>query len=220
MNLCSASLQACALRVTRLLPSGVPKPGTNNMVVTDSLTEMVVTPVYTAGADLEKLTASGKVKFIFKDDDRFKRIDFDLTICSVDPSVTELLAGGAVLESGAREGYAFPQVGSGNNCGVGGRDGVSIEIWTRNLLEGGYSDPIEPYLHWVFPRCFGHLAPRTFNDDIQDVKFTGFGLENPNWYDGPVGDWPLPSQSARCGQFIEAETLPTTVCGYQTVVAS
>lgn len=219
-DLCGASLQACAMRLTRLLPSGIPKPGADNLVVTDALVEATVTPVYSDGVDLEKITANGKVKFAYKDDDRFKRVDLDLTVASIDPTVAELLAGGEVLDSGTLDGYGFPAVGSGNNCGVGGRDGVSIELWTRNLVEGGFTDPITPYLHWVFPRTFMRLAPRTFNNDIMDVQFTGFGIENRNWFDGPTGDWPLPDKSYKAAQYIEAATVPDAVCGYQTVVAS
>lgn len=217
-NICGGSIQACAMRVARLLPSGIPAPGTGNLIVTDALVEVTITPVYADGTDVEKKVASGKIKFSLKDVDRFKRVDLSMNVASVDAELHELLAGGDVLTNGSAVGYAFPKVGVGTGCDDDDQDAVSIELWTRHIVEGGFIDPDQPYLHWVLPRSYWRIDPRTVNEEIMDNQFVGFGIENPNWFDGPENDWPVASD--RVVQWLPTDSVPTPECGAQSLSAS
>ena len=213
MNSCLAQVQACAIRVARLEPNGVPDPGANNLYVSDALTILTVTPEIVEGDEVEVKNACGGVRVNYKDQDRIKRLNVELTLCVPDPELHELLAGGSVLSDGTARGYAYPQL---NDSSV--RNGVSIELWARQITSDGASDGTYPYAWWVLPRVYLTPGARTFENGAQLSPFTGFALENPNWFDGPANDWP--EDSDRALQWIETDSVPTPSCGYQTLAVS
>lgn len=214
-NDCLAQIQACAMRVARLEPNGVPDPGANNLYVSDSLIKFEYTPVYSTGDEFEVKNACGDVCVNFKDQDRLKRADATLEICTPDPELSELLSGGVVLTAGAAVGYGAPTVGATPNP-----NGVSIELWTKRIDDDGNLDDVYPYAWWVFPRMYLRPAARTFENNPVNNLFEGYGLENPNWYNGPTNNWPLPNGSSRIFQWIPTTYIPTAMCGYQTISAS
>lgn len=210
-NTCPGQIQACAMRVARLDTNGVPSPGADNLVVTDSLVTMEFTPVYAEGDEFEVKNACGDVCLTFKDDDRFKRVDISsLDICELDPELFELLGGGDVLTDGEAVGYASPEVDGVSNA-------VSLELWAKRIVDGEQED-LFPYEWWVFPRVRLRWTARTFNNGPMSHPFQGRGTENPNWADGPANDWPVASD--RVFQHIPTTSIPTTSCGYQELVAS
>lgn len=212
-NDCRAQIQACAIRVARLEPNGVPSPGASNLYVSDGLVSLGLTSETTDGTEIEVLNACGSPCVSFKDDDRLKRLGVSITLCTPDPELTELLIGGAVLTDADAVGYAYPRLNQAANP-----DGVSIEVWAKRITSAGVLDPVHPYAWWVFPLVKLRPDSVTFENGPFQPTITGFALENENWFDGPLNDWPVDSD--RVAQFIPTDTLPTTACGYQTLVAS
>lgn len=212
-NTCRAHVQACAMRVTRLEPNGVPDPGADNLYVSDALTRLEVTTVLSEGDEFEVKNACGEVCVNFKDCDRLKRLDITLGLCKPDPELLELLAGGTVLESGAAVGYAYPAIGQ-TSC----PNGVSIELWAKRITDSGALDPDFPYEWYVLPRVYLNPTTRTFENGPITVELTGEAIENENWFDGPSNDWPVDSD--RVLQSLPTTTMPTPTCGYQSLVAS
>lgn len=211
---CLPQIHGCAIRVTRLEANGVPDPGADNLIVSDALTTLTITPVYSDGDEIEQKNACGNVCINFQGDDSFKRADLELTICTHDPFLMEMLVSGSdVLTDGARRGWAAPPIGpiTGN--------GVSIEVWAKRIDSDGTLDVDAPYAWWVLPRVknLRHGA-RSFANEAALPTFTGRAVENPNWYDGPLNDWPAASD--RAYQWIEATSIPAASCGYQTVAVS
>lgn len=213
MNVCPGQIQACAMRVARLEPNGVPDPGANNLIVTNSLVTFTLTVVYADGEEFEVKNGCGDVCLTFKDCDRLKRIDFTLDVCQLDPELTELLAGGTVLTSGQAVGYKAPLIGDG----CPNPNGVSVELWARRVIDGAI-DPDFPYEWWVFPRLFPRITERTFQNGPMSHPFSGFGNENPNWFDGPLNDWPVDSDGL--WQHLPTDSIPTASCGYGVLQAS
>jgi Bacterial Ig-like domain (group 2) len=115
--------------------------------------------------------------------------------------VLEFLIGGEVIEDGDGNqiGYRAPEVGSEPTP-----DGVSIELWTRAIIDGAYSG----YFRYVFPRVF--LRPSsewTANaSDALVPEFEGFGTQNANWGDGPTNDWDY--ESDRVWQYVQTDDFP------------
>ena len=214
-NDCLAQVQACRMRVSRLEPNGVPDPGANNLYVSTALITATLTPVYADGDEVEQKNACGDVCVNFKGSDSFKRIDFSLQLCTPDPELTELLAGGSVLTSGAAVGWAFPATGSDPTP-----NGVSIELWAKRITSDGSLAGTNPYAWWVLPRVHLRVDAATFENGPHLPTFSGRAVENSNWFNGPLNDWPLPAASARVAQWIPTAILPGAQCGYQTIVAS
>lgn len=212
-NSCPSLVQACAIRVSRLDASGVPAPGANNMIVTDALTQLAITPVIEAGDEFKVKNACGALCINVKDCDRLARLDLSLGLCKQDPQLQELLTDGVVLTSGGAVGYGFPRIGEAH-C----PNGVSVEVWAKRYDIGGSLDPAFPYEWFVLPKTFWQWDTRTFANGPIEVQLKGFAVENDNWYDGPTNNWPVASD--RVLQSIPTNSLPTVKCGYTALVAS
>jgi len=213
-NDCAREVFSCALRVARLEPNGVPDPGDDNLYVSDALTTLTVEPVIVEGEEIEVKNACGEVCVNVKDCDRLKRLDLTLGLCYPDPELLELLAGGSVLTSGDAVGYAFPELGS-----AGCPNGVSVELWAKRW-EGtsGSQHATFPYSWYVLPKTFWQHSTRTFENGPVTVELSGFAVENENWFDGPLNDWPVASD--RVMQSIPTATIPEAACGYQPIAVS
>lgn len=212
---CTAILQAVAARITALDASGVPTPGASSMTIIDGFTELAVTVEVEAGAEFIVKNAGGGLCVNFKDCDRLKRLALVFDICEFNPYAFSLLTEDAPLDSGDGRpfGWAVPAIG-GETC----PEGVSIELWTKRIDSAGALDPDYPYMWWVLPRTQWQVGNRTFNNGPLSHPFTGFGIENPNWFDGPSNDWP--ADSDRALQAVPTTTVPTVACGFTTLAAS
>jgi len=212
---CRPQVQACAIRVARLDTNGVPLPGANNLYVSDALVSMGFTAVYTNGDEIEDKNACGIVAVNFRGPDSFKRGDVTIQLTTPDPYLVEMLTGGDVLDGAAGgdpKGYAAPPIGevTGN--------GVSVELWSKRVDDGDL-DADWPYAHWAYPKIKNlRIGDHTHQNGSLLPQLSGQAYENPNWYDGPVGDWPATSD--RVYQWIPAQTMPTPSCAYQELVAS
>lgn len=95
----AASVTGVALRVTKLDAAGAPIVGASNSFVTNAFMSMSFTPEYTEGDEVEEKGADGSVCVYYKLPDVLKRVTFELAICNPDPELTEMLAGGTILNS-------------------------------------------------------------------------------------------------------------------------
>lgn len=211
---CRPQVQACAIRVARLEPDGVPSPGASNLYVSDALVTMTVTPVYTDGDEIEDKNACGDVAVNYKGPDSFKRLDVTIQLASHDPELEELLSGGDVLDPApVPKGFAAPAIGTYTD------NGVSIELWAKRIDDGDL-DANYPYAHWAYPKVKNlRIGDHTHANASNLPQFSGQALENANWFDGPLNDWPGVT-SDRVYQWVPTSTLPTASCGYQTLAAS
>lgn len=214
-NDCLAQLQACALRVTRLLTDGSIKrsPVTSNLYVTDQMVMLQFQPVIASGVEWEVRNRANEVFDSGISRDVVKRLEVDLALCVPDPQLTELLAGGTVLTSGAAVGHARAALNT-----VAQPNGVSLEVWTKRIV-GDDIDPTFPYAHWVLPRVYLQLGSRAFGNQVLGTQLSGYAVENANWGDGPVHDWPVASTKVVQWLPQSAGKLPTAVCGYQNTAA-
>lgn len=209
---CLPQVQGCAIRVSALDSNGVPSPGANKLYVTDAFTELQLSPIYEDGDEITEKNACGAVAIDYKAAPSFKRADVSLTLITGDPYLHSMLSVGVVLTDSGLHGYAFPPVGSieGN--------GVSIEVWAKRIDDGDVHADF-PYAWWVLPKVKNlKLGQRTFNNGSILPVFTGEALENENWYDGPLNDWPVASD--RVAQWFPTATKPASQCGPQTLAAS
>lgn len=211
-NDCLPQVMACRLRVCKLDSNGVPSPGANKLYVTDAFASLTATPVYVDADEIEEKNGCGEVAINYKGDDSFKRLDVELQIHTHDPYLAEMLGLGTVLTSGGVNGYAVPPIGAltGN--------GVSVEVWAKRIDSGALHAEY-PYAWWVLPKVQNlRHGTKTFNNGAHIQTFTGQAVENENWYDGPLNNWPVASDRAL--QWFPTASMPAVVCGPQTVTAS
>lgn len=212
-EVCVPQIQSCAIRVARLADDGGPDPGANNLYVSDALVKLTAKRVVSEGEDFELKNACGTICTTFKDCDRLKRYEFDLELCTTDPQLMALLTGGEILTDPNTQAIGFAEVEVGGTC----PDYVSLEIWAKRIINGAV-DPDFPYNWWVFPRTQWTLGDRTFENAPSSTLLSGLGFSNENWFDGPANDWPVASD--RVAQFLPTTSLPTVVCGTQTLSPS
>lgn len=209
----AASIFAVAMRVTRLTATGAPATGATASYVTDALTQITFAPEYAEGDDIELKNAAGAVCVAYKAPDTLKRLNMGLTLCTPDPQLTELLAGGTVLTNASNPmGYAMPEVGTDPTP-----NGVSIEAWSRAILNGSPAGT-DPFIRWLFPRVKLRIDERALNAEPMTTPFTGQGNQNPAWATGPTGDWTYTSN--RVMQWVRAAAAPSPQLGYIAVAAA
>lgn len=211
-NDCLPQIQACAIRVAYLDANGVPSPGANKLYVSDSLTEMSVTPVYEDADEISEPNACGATVVSYQGEPTLTRGDGELTIASQDPYLVAMLGGGTVLTDGGVNGWAMPAIGQINSAPI------SIELWAKRIDDGELHNEY-PYAWHVFPKVtrLKH-GQRTFSNGAQLPTFSMQMYENENWFDGPLNDWPV--ESDRFWQWFPTDSLPTISCGPQTIAAS
>jgi len=211
-NDCLPQVQACAIRVAYLDSNGVPTVGANKLYVSDALTELTMEPVYEDADEITETNACGSIAVNYQGDPTLKRGDIEITIASQDPYLVAMLGGGTVLSDSGVNGFAMPAIGAINSAPV------SIEVWAKRIDDGELHDEY-PYAWWVLPKVtrLKH-GSRTFNNGAQLPSFTAQAYENENWFDGPLNDWPVASD--RFAQWFPTASLPTIVCGPQSIAAS
>jgi hypothetical protein len=211
---CGASVQAVAIRVSILEQSGVPDPGAGHLYTSDALTKLEADPQYVAGVNIQKKNAGGSLCVNYKSRDVLSRYDTSLEICSLDPELENMLAGGELFTlGGVHVGGSTPQVGV-----VERPYGVSVELWSRHVGSGGDQDATWPWVWWVLPRSYWQPGKATWDENEMPRLFTGYTSENPNWFNGPLNDWAFSSDRSIAWCF--SKTVPTPTCGAVALVGS
>lgn len=202
------------MRIASLDSNGVPTPGADNLYVSDAFTRVGITPVYTDGNEIEERNASSAICVNYRANDSFKRADIEIALCSPDPYLASLLSGGVTLTDGARVGWAPPSVGE-----IPQTTSISVEVWSRRI-DDGEIDADSPYGWWVYPRVRNlRIGGYSHEDGALLPVFTGQAYENPNWFDGPLNDWPV--ASTKVFQYMPSATLPAVSAnGLETIAAS
>lgn len=209
---CLPQVHICALRVAELDANGVPTPGMDTLITVDSIVELTVTPVVREGQTITELGGQGTPCIDYQGDDSIVRADIAITVCDNNPHVLRALGRGTVLTDAGVNGYAWPSLGPVP------ADRVSIEYWAKRIEDGDLANE-NPYAWWVLPKVTNlRQGPITANNGAQRPTFTGRAFENPNWFDGPLNDWPV--ESDRFLQWFPVPELPVVSCEPTDIVPS
>jgi hypothetical protein len=212
VNMCGASLQCVAIRVTQLDSGGNPAPG-NVMYVTDNLVKIDFNPEMETGQEITQKNAAGNLCIVYRTPDLMKRLTLSVEVCVPDPELEVLMTGGDLfLDEESVEGFAYPPLMVDSNP-----NGCSIEAWTRYVVDGNQPAD-QPYMHWVWPKTQLRKGNRTIDVNAMANVYEGFANENPEWGTGPLNDWDWPSD--RVVQVAFTDTIPTSQCGGQKVPGS
>lgn len=211
-NKAGASLQCAAIRVTALNFDGTPAPG-NPMYVSDQLVKIDFNPEMEAGQEISNRGASGNLCVVYRTPDLMKRLTIAVEVCVPDPELEAIFSGGRVFYDQTTptdvQGFQYAPLLKDPMP-----NGISVEAWTRYVVDGA-QDPEQPYLRWVFPRMYTHIGNRTIDINSMATPYDGFAIENPQWADGPLNDWPYDSSAVVQAMF--DDTLPEIQIGTQKV---
>lgn len=169
----ASSVQGTWMRVTKLTTAGA--IDTDYPVLnTKGFISASFSPQFEDGDEITEKAADGSVCVSFKGDDSLTRLDFSLSVCTPDPEIAALLAGGNVLLSGSDEVIGYTSVGVGATVG----NPVAIEIWSIANV-GGKPASDYPYWHWVFPYVkVRYEGDREFSNGLLANEFSGQALGN------------------------------------------
>jgi hypothetical protein len=195
---CPASVQAYAIRVTRLNNSGVPVDPVEPeaRIQSSAFVELSLTPLYESPNRVVTRDQCGNVMLIDNDFDVLVGFDLSLRLCGVPAPLLEMMVQATIstdatvaLKDSRRDACQSP---------------LMVELWSKNASyacpPGGV--PSEgPWIHWVLPRTTrweidGSLA---FANSALEVSLRGHAVANPGWFPslpGPdfasyVDGWPV-----------------------------
>lgn len=186
----AGSVFGVGMRVARLAADGTTPAGAAAMYVTDALVKLEFEPLYAQPDEISRTNAAGRACVLYQAPATLKRLTItSLEICSPDPELEEILAGGTILtNAGNTVGYAWPAVGVDPQP-----NGLSIEVWSRAIDANGAPAATNPYIRWVVPRAYLQRGAGTIEEGPFGPVFSGRGIQNPNWGNGPANDWTLAS---------------------------
>lgn len=208
----AGALHAVRLRLTKLNADGSPLVGATSQIVSSALVRFAFTPTYSEGQEVEQKNGADELCLYYKAPRSVKAIQTALQICTPDPQIEQLLAGGEVLVDGADIiGYAAPEVGANPTP-----NGVSVEVWTRAIIGGAQASDL-PWIQWVFPRQRFSQDERAMENAPQIPAYTGQGEGNGGWGTGPMDDWDLTSD--RLWQWRRTDEMPAPTDGLVAVAA-
>lgn len=212
----ATSVRAYAMRVSALSVSGTPLTGTSGAVwVSGQFIQLQFTPEYEAGEDLTTKAADGSLCQILKTPDILKYVNLHIELCSPEPELVALLAGGTTLTnppgSGAVTGYASQQAGAIASSGVG--FGVGLEVWSAAYVNGKPAT-VNPYWEWVFPlSTLWQNGDRTLENGFVATVIEGFCFGNANFAPGGgAPTWPFATDKPY--SYDRVASLPTILNGF------
>ncbi len=169
----ASSVQGTKLRVTRLNTDGSIDTD-YPVLVTDGFISASFSPQFEDGEEINEKAANGSVCVAWKADDTMTRLDFNLSLCSPDPEITALIAGGCIIRDADGNVVGYSSVGVGEAVG----NPIAIELWSYANV-GGKPAAGTPYWHWVFPYVkVRYEGDREFSNGLLANEFSGQALGN------------------------------------------
>lgn len=209
----AGSLFALGLRVCKLAADGSVPTGANVCYQTNAMVKIDIGLAVNTPNAVSQENGAGAVCMFYQAPATIQGGTLkNLTVCTPDPNLMQFLLGGTIIEGTGTPapeiGYQAPAVGVAPVP-----DGVSIEFWTRAILNGAVA-PTLPYYHWALPRAAVNLSSEFTAESGNPLLpvFDGTLSENPNWLTGPNTGWT--GDSSRVWQWRREATIPDLTPGY------
>lgn len=183
---CPKSVKACALRVTRLLPSGVPEdPLTVGRTWQGSgFMELSLNPDYEDSSETVIRNPGGNVAIIHKDFDVLKGFEVNLKLCGL-PVAIGLLGWNPLLTYD--EGTDVVDINGwalNDDLGEPCLPPSMLEVWSKNVGEIPGLTDCGRWIHWVLPWTHDWTLKSsiTFSADAVEIELGGYARSNPWWF--------------------------------------
>lgn len=226
-TICLGERQACAIRATRLNADCTAAEGDDNAVVTAALMTLTLSPEVEEGTTYQPKNACDDIRWTAQEADNIVRYTGDGEFTDFDPELIELLTDAALMTGAAGTPWEGMNIGNampGPNTPAS--PGVALELWVKNAVVGsdgpcGPEDTHPPYTRHVLGRVRVRPGDRTFNNDAASFAFSIKVEANPQWGEGPWGDWQAAEAMPDDSPWVSFwdDTLPDVGCGYVEVPA-
>jgi hypothetical protein len=211
---CLSSIRARRIRASLLHEAGDLDPGTENMVVTDGVILVGITPNIQAGDSFTQKNGSGTVCVYITDDDTILRYDLTMNLCTLDFELKQLLLGGRVIQQGG------VTVGYADRGLTDVPPKVCFEAWADAVAgsEQASEDGLSLYIHHVFPLTRWTIGGSQMENQPYVTAMTGKATPNASMGLGPNAEWPEVITETHA-EFLD-DAIPDSVCGYQALVVA
>lgn len=209
-------VQAFRMRLCKLDSNGVPTPAAGKMYVSSALVVATFKPSYLDGEAIREKNGEGAICVEYVGPDSFLGYDMDIQVCTPDPYLMDFLGGCTVLTPASGFlGWAAPSTGQVDPTPI------SIELFSKRVLEGNLADDGYPYFWTVATRVKKlRLGDSAYGNSALMPSFSGICRENPNWYNGPLNDWSVASDRALQQMPTTLQRIPTASDNLATIAAS
>jgi len=211
---CPNLIHLCVIRVTRLDALGNPLAGPDNVWVSNTEAQLVVTPQYEAGKRIVQVGGCDCITGFYQGFDKLTNFTLDLDINKAEWGLMEMMTGGTAIADSATAAKGIWWPTNAYDCAVPAQPNVCFEGW-QDAYDIDHPDPDTPYVHWIYPSSFWKIEAHTMQNDFTPLKMTAFTRANPNWGEGIYGD--LPEAAGDLGGGFDTDVAPPTAsCLYQT----
>lgn len=178
---CPKSVKACAVRFTRLQPSGLPYgPLTPNRTIQGvGFAELNLSPDYEEGTKFDVRSPGGNLAIMHRDFDALRGFEVTIRLCGF-TLIADALGLNHLVSGDDVVGSAFMD-GIGDPC----REPWMVEVWSKNAdatCTDGMSTSL--WVHWLLPYTSNWTlqSDLSFNADALEWEMSGYARQNEWWF--------------------------------------
>lgn len=178
---CWKSIHGLMVRATKVDACGIPVVGPCSVVTTDGLITASYSPEIAEGDEIEVKNAAGRICISSKDCPQLKWVNFEITLCGVDPDLFSLLSGyQTVLD------WEGKSVGNRIGEDILCAGGVGLEIWSEVPGETCGASGLPSYGYFLIP-WLKNMIIGDFEIQNGETTFTltGRSEKGSGWGVGP-----------------------------------
>lgn len=216
---CTQRLKVAHLRGLRLDDDGTVLVGADSRYESPAPATFNYTPTSPDRERIEQLDGAGDQCALYIGPPKaVDSVELSLTVCNQDAELTELLAGGSIIDTATGGGDTIGYLSSTDaTINV---DGAAIEVWSfqwagrqRALRNGNPA-----FYRHTFPKTNWSLDEQTgASDAFSTVTYTGIAETNSGYATGYAADpFPVDMGESVYGWFID-DSMPAADCGYASV---
>lgn len=215
---CTQRLKVCHLRVLRLDDDGTVMTGTESRYESPAPATFNYTPTAPERERFEQINGCGDQCALYIGNPKaVDSAELSLTVCNQDAELTELLAGGAIIDTATGGGDTIGYLSSTD--ATVNVNGVAIEVWSYawNGRQRALRNGAPAFYRHTFAKTGWSLDEQTGENAIATITYTGIAEVNDQYGTGYTADpFPVPLGSSVYGWFID-DAMPAAACGYQAV---
>lgn len=215
---CTQRLKVAHLRVLRLAANGSVLTGTESRYESPAPATFSYTPTAPDRERMEQINGAGDQCALYIGPPKsVDSADLTLVVCNTDAELTELLAGGEIIDTATGGGDTIGYLSSTD--ATVNVNGAAAELWSfawagrSRALRGGQP----AFYRHHFPKVNFAVDEVSGENGFSTTSYTGIAEVNPGYGTGYVTDpFPVDMGDSVYGWFID-DSMPAAACGYQAV---
>lgn len=215
---CTQRLKVCHLRVLRLDDDGTVLTGLDSRYESPAPATFNYTPTQPERERFEQINGCGDQCALYIGNPKsVDSAELSLTVCNQDAELTELLAGGQIIDTATGGGDTIGYLSSTD--ATVNVDGAAIEVWSFawNGRQRALRNGNPAFYRHTFTKTNWQLDEQTGENAIATITYTGIAEVNGQYGTGYAADpFPIDMGDSVYGWFID-DAMPAAECGYLAV---